>query len=1050
MSRRSILLAAFACFVQSASAGILEQSGVRGGLVVVIDNDPQACAALVAGIAAKPGYVAHGLCATREAVDAARIRLRARRVAGNAGIARFDGKHLPYVTGTVNLLVPGAGCSVAREELERVLAPRGVLLAGTKWSKPVPDNIDEWTHYLHAADNNAVACDAVVDQPYHVQWIGSPRWARHHNHLSSTSAMVTSGGRVFAIMDEGPAASLTLAPKWRLAARDAFSGVVLWKKPIGPWEGVLRRFRSGPTELSRRLVAVGDRVFVTLGYNKPLTALDAATGEPVRDYAGTGGALEVLHCNGTLYVVAGTIDPEGYAQALEMEKASPAPRDKRILAIDAATGKTLWTRSDATVSTTMPATLCCDGKRAYLHNVSHVVCLDAGSGSTVWRAARPARLNRMSWSAPALVVHGGVVLSADRFRERGATDASPVKWRQSSSPLGGEALMGELVAFSAADGKELWRCPAAMGYTAPPDVLVADGLVWVGTAPGRNTTDFTEARDPRTGEVKRRLDTAAAFTDTHHHRCYRNKATDRHIILGRTGTEFIDLKGEQPLRHCWVRGACQYGVMPANGLLYMPPHACACYIQSKLSGFWALAPKRGEGRGRGARANDEGRLEKGPAYGRHFGISASRHFSISADWPTHRGNAARTGATGVSVERELKKSWATELGGKLTSPVIAGGVLLVADKESHTLHALDAGTGKGRWSRAVGAQVDSPPTIAGAVAVFGCADGHVYCLRLADGELVWRFRAAPADRRIVACGQVESVWPVTGAVLIRDGVVYCTAGRSSFLDGGMRLCRLELATGRLIGEEVFYGRDPETGAEPEEIIEDVELPGTLPDVLVCDGQSIYLRDKVLDFDGKRKPGFATHLYSSAGLLDGDWWHRTSWIWGERNWGRASGWSVISRYRPSGRILVTDEKTVFGYGRRAIQRDIGFRDYHLFRADKRVKELDKTIKNNNRALARYQRPAKVTTHWSVQPPLVARALVLTPGALLAAGPVLAERGGGARFDDAEARAAVMAFNPETGEKLSRCRLGSQPVFDGMAVAVGKVFVSTVGGEVVCLE
>ena len=27
----------------------------------------------------------------------------------------------------------------------------------------------------------------------------------------------------------------------------------------------------------------------------------------------------------------------------------------------------------------------------------------------------------------------------------------------------------------------------------------------------------------------------------------------------------------------WIRGTCQYGIMPANGFLYAPPDACACF-----------------------------------------------------------------------------------------------------------------------------------------------------------------------------------------------------------------------------------------------------------------------------------------------------------------------------------------------------------------------------------------------------------------------------------------------------------------------------------------
>ena len=51
--------------------------------------------------------------------------------------------------------------------------------------------------------------------------------------------------------------------------------------------------------------------------------------------------------------------------------------------------------------------------------------------------------------------------------------------------------------------------------------------------------------------------------------------------------------------------------------------------------------------------------------------------------------------------------------------------------------------------------------------------------RAADGKLVWRFRAAQADRRVIAYGQLESLWPVRGSVLVEDGAALFAAGRSS-------------------------------------------------------------------------------------------------------------------------------------------------------------------------------------------------------------------------------------------------------------------------------
>ena len=73
----------------------------------------------------------------------------------------------------------------------------------------------------------------------------------------------------------------------------------------------------------------------------------------------------------------------------------------------------------------------------------------------------------------------------------------------------------------------------------------------------------------------------------------------------------------------------------------------------------------------------------------------------------------------------------------------------------------------------------APPSIYHGLALFGCADGWVITLRVADGQLVWRFRAAPDDGQLVSYGQLESVWPAPGSVLVQDGSVYFVAGRSS-------------------------------------------------------------------------------------------------------------------------------------------------------------------------------------------------------------------------------------------------------------------------------
>ena len=66
-----------------------------------------------------------------------------------------------------------------------------------------------------------------------------------------------------------------------------------------------------------------------------------------------------------------------------------------------------------------------------------------------------------------------------------------------------------------------------------------------------------------------------------------------------------------------------------------------------------------------------------------------------------------------------------------------------------------------------------------------------------EAALVVRPDVDLADVKTVALNQVESLWPVHGSVLILDGVAYCSAGRSTWLDGGIWLWGLDSATGKI-------------------------------------------------------------------------------------------------------------------------------------------------------------------------------------------------------------------------------------------------------------
>jgi outer membrane protein assembly factor BamB len=1036
---------------ESAARELLEQSACQGGLIVYVGrgDDAQAWARVLAELGAEDCYLVLGLSKNRAVVTTARQAIQAKGIYGRVTVDLWLGHRLPVVDNSVNLLVCDEDIKLSAEEIERVLVPQGTALVKKRgnWTRRVkarPDKIDEWTHFLHGPDNNAVAQDTIVGLPHHVQWIGDPKWARHHNYLSSTSAVVSAKGRLFTIIDEGPTVSVDQAPQWFLTARDAFNGVVLWKRPIGTWEEHLRRFRSGPANLARRLVAQGDQVYVTLGYGEPAAALDAATGKLAKTYEHTNGAEEILLQNGILYVIAG----ESTGQTPTPFAAAPPRRHKRILAIQANSGRLLWKKDDADTHEILPTALCLKGERLFLKNEQGILCLDAVTGKQLWFTARASLRTRVAWGAPTLVAYKDVLLCADRIGPEPQDQkqgAQAIQWEVTSQPRGRAG--SELAAYDAATGQRLWSCPTEFGYTSPTDVFVAQGLVWYGDSYGANTPTFSTGRDPRTGEIKMQLDTQAAFTETHHHRCYRNKATERFILLGRTGVEFIDLQGQTPQRHCWIRGACQYGVLPCNGLLYLPPHSCACYIQSKLTGFHALAPKRSV-KSEVGRAKEEDRLVKGSAYEDFHPSPFTIH--PSTDWPCFRHDAARTGTTAATLPNKLAPAWSVQLTGPLTSPVAVADTVYVAAKDQHMVHAFDANTGQEKWRFTAGGRIDSPPTIHGGRAFFGCADGWVYALRLTDGQLAWRFRAAPVDQRIVVRGQLESVWPVTGSVLIHNDRLLCTAGRSSFLDGGMSLIHLDPATGRKLAEHPIYSRDPETGEQQEEIIDDVELPGAQPDVLVCTGDDLFLRDRRMDLSGNELPADVPHLYSPVGFLDDHWWHRTYWIYGTQTFGRAAGWHVVANHVPSGRIMVQDQDTVFGFGRirvRSHDRGLQAEELHLFRSQKKLKPGKAIGKNNNTALMKRLQASKVSYLWTQAVPVAARAMVLTPNCLIIAGPNLEQGKDEPRFKATEP-AQMIVVASETGQPLAKYPIPAQPVLDGMIVARHRVYMATQAGTVEC--
>jgi outer membrane protein assembly factor BamB len=586
-------------FILAESAdGITEFSGIKGGLIVAVDNES---ADFLSGLQINNRFKVQGLNSKKEAMKKIRDQLYKKNKYGDI-TTKFLGKSkLPYIDNMVNLLIIEDHKSMDLKEIFRVITPDGVLLTKNKnglkstgfkvqdkkskngWIKclkPRPKDMDEWTHWLHSPDNNAVSQDSYKEIPRNLQWVQNPLWLKSHELNMSLSAMVSAKGRLFYVIDESAPGIANMPDRWFLIARDAFNGVQLWKKPIKEWgfdywQKDLKLARTAyrfahPRQILRRLIAVGDKVYFTPGLYSAVSEMDAATGKVIRTFPKTEKTFEILRYQDKLFL--------GVNRSIGTENSEP---DISVMSIDLKTGKKMWEskrgykglRPILNLFPQYTDILLTAGKKAvFFVDKNEIIGLDMKTGKKIWTVKRPE-------SEQKLFTKRYSVLN---------NDLCNLTYNQSILFFGQQTTENTtiLMAIDELSGKILWeKIVSTIAYYTPPDIFVNEGLVWALDKPGKSFSGL----DPKTGEQKKSIDASLIMKGTHHN-CYMNKATKNFILYGRNkGVEFFDFNTDFAKRINWFKGTCRYGVMPANNMLYFPSHNCTCYMTSKLNGIAALS-----------------------------------------------------------------------------------------------------------------------------------------------------------------------------------------------------------------------------------------------------------------------------------------------------------------------------------------------------------------------------------------------------------------------------------------------------------------------------
>lgn len=415
-----------------------------------------------------------------------------------------------------------------------------------------------WTHLYGNPGNTACGDDEVVGTPLSLLWYGKPGPLHMVSRHRRAASPLTAAGVLF------------FQGEHLVRGYDAYNGVQLWERD---YPNVVRDTVSHDCS---NMACDGASLYVASGTR--CQRLESGTGRTLQDY-GVPGAVAagerwgyVATSEGRLFGsrAAGAKGRSLFAFNTETQKllwehgASEIPHpsisiaDGRVYFVDdPAAGSVARQSLISRVERMQPA-----GAETLLQKSAdrRVVCLDAASGKVVWERTMDLTggIGGQYWSSLGSMVSGGVVVLFGVY-----TDGH--FWKEF---FAGQFESRRMLALDAADGRTLWDRKIA--YRVRP-LIIGDTLHAEPQAFDLRTGEPRLRENPVTGKKE-----AWQFARPGHH-CGLPVAAPN-LMLFRSGhMAYYDLKRDSGTMHFGgQRTGCWINFIPGNGLVMVPEASSGC------------------------------------------------------------------------------------------------------------------------------------------------------------------------------------------------------------------------------------------------------------------------------------------------------------------------------------------------------------------------------------------------------------------------------------------------------------------------------------------